>query len=77
MFRSNQTIVHDMQFLKRSESALTTARSAECYVCGRGLEQFSGSDDVSYHWSQHGFSITAKTMPNGNALFCDLHYAQQ
>ena len=50
-------------FSKDPESALTTARSAECYVCGRGLES--------------GFSITAKTMPDGNALFCDLHYAQQ
>lgn len=63
MFRSNQTIVHDMQFLKRSERVATSARSAECYVCGRGLES--------------GFSITAKAMPDGNALFCDLHYAQQ
>ena len=63
MSSSNQTIVHDMQFLRRPERALTSAKSAECYVCGRGLES--------------GFSITAKTMPNGNALFCELHYAQQ
>lgn len=62
MPRSNQTIVHDMQFPKRSEKIFTSVRSAECYVCGRGLES--------------GFSITAKAMPDGNALFCDLHYAQ-
>ena len=63
MSLSNQTIVHDMQFLRGSERVSTSTRSAECYVCGRGLES--------------GFSITAKAMPDGNALFCDLHYAQQ
>ena len=64
MISSNQTTIHDMLFHKKPERTFTTSiRSAECYVCGRGLES--------------GFSITAKTMPEGNALFCELHYAQQ
>ncbi len=34
-----------------------------CYVCGKGLDD--------------GSSITAKTLPNGIVLFCDLHYSLQ
>ena len=35
----------------------------ECYVCGKGL--------------QDGHSITAKTLPSGIVLFCNVHYPLQ
>lgn len=36
---------------------------AECYVCGKGLD--------------NGYSVTAKRLPGGIALFCDIHYSLQ
>jgi len=36
---------------------------AECYVCGKGLDD--------------GYSVTAKRLPGGIALFCDVHYSLQ
>ncbi len=63
MSKTNQTIIQDMQILKKPEHVWSSAKSVECYVCGRGLDS--------------GFSITARTLPNGNALFCDLHYTPQ
>jgi len=57
-----QTIMHDMQILKiRNES--TSVSKVECYICGKGLED--------------GHSISAKTLPNGIVLFCDVHYSLQ
>jgi len=35
----------------------------ECYVCGKGLSD--------------GHSITAKTLPSGIVLFCNIHYPIQ
>jgi len=59
---ANQTIIHDMYTLKTSR-VLTSVSKVECYVCGKGLED--------------GHSITAKTLPNGIVLFCDVHYSLQ
>jgi len=59
---ANQTIIHKMQILK-SETILTSVSKVECYICGKGLE--------------NGHSITAKTLPNGIVLFCDVHYPLQ
>ena len=56
------TIMQDMQVLK-SHSVSTSVSKVECYVCGKGL--------------QDGHSITAKTLPNGIVLFCDVHYSLQ
>lgn len=58
----NQTIIHDMHILK-TPCVLTSVSKVECYVCGKGLED--------------GHSITAKTLPNGIVLFCDVHYSLQ
>lgn len=58
----NQTIIQDVQILK-SHSVSTTVSKVECYVCGKGL--------------QDGHTITAKTLPNGIVLFCDVHYSLQ
>ncbi len=58
----NQTIIHDMHILK-TPHVLTSVSKVECYVCGKGLED--------------GHSITAKTLPNGIVLFCDVHYSLQ
>ncbi len=58
----NQTIIQDVQILK-SHSVSTTVSRVECYVCGKGL--------------QDGHTITAKTLPNGIVLFCDVHYSLQ
>ena len=56
------TIMQDMQILK-SQSVSTSVSKVECYVCGKGLKD--------------GHSITAKTLPNGIVLFCDVHYSLQ
>ena len=55
--------MHDMQVLKREQSMQSSASEVECYICGKGL--------------QDGYSITAKTLPNGTVLFCDVHYSLQ
>ena len=59
---ANQTIIHKTQILK-SETTLTSVSKVECYICGKGL--------------QDGHSITAKTLPHGIVLFCDVHYPLQ
>jgi len=59
---TNQAIVQDMQILK-TQNVSTTVSKVECYVCGKGL--------------QDGHSISAKTLPNGIVLFCDVHYSLQ
>jgi len=38
----------------------TSVSVVECYVCGKGLLE--------------GHSITAKTLPSGIVLFCNIHY---
>lgn len=58
--------MQDMQILRKdhlSSSIQSTVSKVECYVCGKGL--------------QDGHSITAKTLPNGIVLFCDVHYSLQ
>jgi len=59
----NQTMVHDMQSLQKSKITQSSVSKVECYVCGKGLED--------------GHCITAKTLPNGTVLFCDVHYSLQ
>ena len=41
----------------------SSACVVECYVCGKGLPD--------------GHSITAKTLPSGIVLFCNVHYPIQ
>jgi len=41
----------------------SSASVVACYVCGKGLED--------------GHSITAKTLPSGIFLFCNVHYPLQ
>ena len=60
---ANQTIMQDMQILRKSPNVLSSVSKVECYVCGKGLEV--------------GHSITAKTLPHGIVLFCDVHYSLQ
>lgn len=55
--------MQDMQFSKKSQDLHSSVSNVECYVCGKGLED--------------GHSITAKTLPNGIVLFCDVHYFMQ
>ena len=59
---ANQTIVQNIRVLK-SQTVSTSVSKVECYICGKGLED--------------GHSITAKTLPNGIVLFCDVHYPLQ
>ena len=56
-------ILQDMQVLRNSQNVQSSVSKVECYVCGKGLED--------------GHSITAKTLPNGIVLFCDVHYSLQ
>jgi len=58
----NQTIMQKMHVLK-SQTISSSVSKVECYICGKGLES--------------GHSITAKTLPNGIVLFCDVHYPLQ
>ena len=57
---ANQTIIHDMQILRKSQDVQSSVSKVECYVCGKGID--------------NGNSITAKTLPHGIVLFCDVHY---
>ena len=59
----NQTIMQDMQILRKPQNEVTSVSKVECYVCGKGLDA--------------GHSITAKTLPHGIVLFCDVHYLLQ
>ena len=58
-----QAIIQDMQILKDTSSIRSSVSNVECYVCGKGL--------------QDGHSISAKTLPHGIVLFCDVHYSLQ
>ena len=58
----NQTIMQKMHVLK-SQTISSSVSKVECYICGKGLED--------------GHSITAKTLPTGIVLFCDVHYPLQ
>ena len=60
---ANETIMQDMQILKKSSIVQSSVSKVECYVCGKGL--------------QDGHSITAKTLSHGIVLFCDVHYSLQ
>ena len=60
---ANQAIIQDMQILRKSQNVASSVSKVECYVCGKGLED--------------GHSITAKTLPHGIVLFCDVHYSLQ
>lgn len=55
--------MQDMQILRKTQSLQSSVSKVECYVCGKGL--------------QDGHSITAKTLPSGIVLFCDVHYPLQ
>ena len=46
-----------------AKNTQTSTCIVECYVCGKGL--------------QDGHSITAKTLPSGIVLFCNIHYPLQ
>jgi len=63
MMASNQSIIQDIQILKKIPNIQSSVSKVECYVCGKGLTD--------------GHSITAKTLPNGIVLFCDVHYSLQ
>ena len=63
MMGSNQSIIQDIQIFKKIPSIPSSVSKVECYVCGKGLAD--------------GHSISAKTLPNGIALFCDVHYSLQ
>jgi len=60
---ANQTIIQDMQILKKSQYVVSSVSKVECYVCGKGLKD--------------GYCISAQTLPNGIVLFCDVHYSLQ
>lgn len=63
MQRVKRTIMHDMQIHRKPQKIVSSVSVAECYVCGKGL--------------QDGFSISAKTLPGGTVLFCNVHHSLQ
>jgi len=58
-----QGVNQTIQSLQESETVQSSVSKVECYVCGKGLED--------------GHCITAKTLPNGIVLFCDVHNSIQ
>ena len=46
-----------------TKNTMSSTCVVECYVCGKGLLD--------------GHSITAKTLPSGIVLFCNIHYPLQ
>ena len=60
---ASQAIIQDMQIIRKSQNVESSVSKVECYVCGKGLKD--------------GHSITAKTLPHGIVLFCDVHYSLQ
>lgn len=52
-----------LQGMQHLSKTQSSVSPVECYVCGKRL--------------QDGHSITAKTLPNGIVLFCDVHYPLQ
>jgi len=59
---AKSSLVQDLYFKKIPE-AKSSVSEVECYICGKGI--------------QDGYCITAKTLPNGIALFCNVHYSLQ
>ncbi len=55
-------MMQDLYF-KKNSLVQSSVIEVECYICGRGLHD--------------GCCITAKTLPNGIVLFCELHYSLQ
>ena len=60
---ANQSVIQDMQIFKKIPDPKSSVSKVECYVCGKGLTD--------------GYCISAKTLPSGIALFCDIHYPLQ
>ena len=61
---STRTILHDMQFpAKKSVPLQSSVSDVACFVCGRDVTEAN--------------SITAKTLPSGIVLLCDVHFALQ
>ncbi|GKS67849.1 hypothetical protein YTPLAS73_13960 [Nitrosarchaeum sp.] len=61
MASATPIMMQDLYF-KKNSPVQTSVTEVECYICGRGLRDGS---------------ISAKTLPNGMALFCELHYSLQ
>jgi len=58
VMQGTKAIMQD-QILRESPKYSSVSK-VQCYVCGKGLED--------------GHSITAKTLPHGIVLFCDVHF---
>jgi hypothetical protein len=59
---AKSTMMQDLYF-KKNSPVQSSVTEVECYICGRGLRD--------------GCCISAKSLPNGMALFCELHYSLQ
>jgi len=59
---TKSSLMQDL-YLKKVPEIKSSVSEVECYICGKGL--------------QDGCSITAKTLSNAMALFCDVHYSLQ
>jgi hypothetical protein len=53
----------DNTIFDSTKNTVSSTCVVECYVCGKGLPD--------------GHSITAKALPSGNVLFCNVHYPLQ
>ncbi len=61
---STQAVLHDMRFpAKKSVPLQSSVSDIACFVCGNGVNEAN--------------SVTAKTLPGGIVLLCDVHFALQ
>ena len=59
---TKSSLIQDL-FIKKIPEVKSSVSEVECYICGKGIRD--------------GYRIAAKTLPNGMALFCDVHYSLQ
>ncbi|NJK78364.1 MAG: hypothetical protein HC944_06955 [Nanoarchaeota archaeon] len=62
MQSTKSSMMQDL-FFKKHSLVKSSVTEVECYICGRGVGD--------------GCCISAKSLPNGMALFCELHYSLQ
>lgn len=63
MQKGKSITLQNVFYHTRDYTKKSSVCEAECYVCGKGLAD--------------GYPVTAKPLPNGIVMFCDIHYSLQ
>jgi len=59
---AKSALIHDYLLSRKKSIMSSSANFVACNICGNGIED--------------GFSVTAKSFPNGIVFFCDVHHSQ-